>query len=138
MKIDHVLVNLASHDRRKILTYRLAMLTGSVLAALGVALGAFGAHGLRDVLNATQQDWWQTAFQYQMLHALGLIGLGASRLPDLKAPIVLLALGTMVFSGTLYVMALTDLRWLGMVTPVGGLMMIAGWLLVAWRLWWNR
>jgi uncharacterized membrane protein YgdD (TMEM256/DUF423 family) len=121
-----------------ILTYRLAMLTGSVLAALGVALGAFGAHGLRDVLNATQQGWWQTAFQYQMLHALGLIGLGASRLPDLKAPIVLLALGTMVFSGTLYVMALTDQHWLGMVTPVGGLMMIAGWLLVAWRLWWNR
>jgi uncharacterized membrane protein YgdD (TMEM256/DUF423 family) len=114
------------------------MLTGSVLAALGVALGAFGTHGLRDVLNATQQGWWQTAFQYQMLHALGLIGLGASRLRGLRTLIVLLALGTMVFSGTLYVMALTDLRWLGMVTPVGGLMMIAGWLLVAWRLWWNR
>ncbi len=97
-------------------------------------LGAFAAHGLKDALAPVALGWWQTAVQYQMWHAVGLIAL--STLPGrLGLPAVLIAAGTIVFSGSLYIMALTGLRWLGAVTPLGGLLMIAGWLLLALRSW---
>ena len=114
---------------------RSALLAGSLLAALGVGLGAFGAHGLRNMLGVTELAWWQTAVQYQMWHAIGLIGLGAGKLPRLGLPVGMLVLGTLIFSGTLYLMALTGMRWLGMVTPIGGVLMISGWLVLAWRAW---
>ena len=114
---------------------RFALLAGSLLAALGVGLGAFGAHGLQSLLTAGELAWWHTAVQYQLWHAMGLIGLGASRIARQTLPAVLLTLGTLVFSGTLYLLALTGLRWLGAITPIGGTLMIAGWLLVAWRAW---
>lgn len=113
---------------------RFALLAGSLLAALGVGLGAFGAHGLRHLLDTGALAWWQTAVQYQMWHALGLLALGAARLPRSGLPAALLAAGTVIFAGSLYAMALTGLRALGMVTPVGGTLMIAGWLLLAARL----
>lgn len=113
---------------------RFALLSGSLLAALGVSLGAFAAHGLRGSLGAVELAWWSTAVDYQMWHALGLIGLGASRDARLSVPAVFLASGTVVFAGSLYVMALTGARWLGMITPLGGVLMVAGWLLVAWRI----
>ncbi|MHB8353443.1 MAG: DUF423 domain-containing protein [Burkholderiales bacterium] len=112
-----------------------ALIIGSLLAALGIGLGAFGSHGLRHILEPVQLEWWHTAVQYQMWHALGLIGLGASRVARLTLPVTLLTLGTLIFSGTLYLLALTGLHWLGMITPIGGLLMIAGWLAVAWRAW---
>ncbi len=112
-----------------------ALIFGSLLAALGVGLGAFGAHGLRSILDSSQLEWWHTAVQYQMWHALGLIGLGASHLERLTLPVTLLTLGTLMFAGSLYLLALTGLHWLGMITPIGGLLMIAGWLTVAWRVW---
>lgn len=110
---------------------------GAGLAAAGVALGAFGAHALRDSLGAAALGWWQTAVQYQMWHAVALLAIAALPLRDraAPAPALLLALGTLVFSGSLYLMALTGWRWLGAVTPVGGAAMIAGWLLLAWRAW---
>lgn len=108
-------------------------LLGAVLAALGIALGAFGAHGLKAILSPEALGWWQTAVQYQMWNAVGLVALGASGLPRLRAGASLIGLGTMIFSGTLYLMALSGIRWLGAVTPIGGALMIAGWLLVAWR-----
>lgn len=113
---------------------RPAAIAGALLAAGGVALGAFGAHGLRAMLDAQALGWWQTAVQYQLFHAAGLIAIAA--LPGLRAgaPVALLAGGTLIFSGSLYLMALTGARWLGAVTPVGGLAMIAGWLLLAWRM----
>jgi uncharacterized membrane protein YgdD (TMEM256/DUF423 family) len=113
---------------------RFALIAGALLAALGVALGAFGAHGLRGLLTPEALGWWQTAVQYQLWHALGLLAIGAARLDGLRAAAALLLAGTLVFSGSLYAMALTDLRWLGAVTPVGGALMIGGWLLLAWRL----
>lgn len=112
---------------------RLILIAGSLLAGLGVALGAFGAHGLRNVLGPTELGWWNTAVQYQMWHATGLLALGAWRLPNTGAAAVLLVVGTLVFSGSLYVMALSGWRMLGMITPIGGTLMIAGWLLLAWR-----
>jgi uncharacterized membrane protein YgdD (TMEM256/DUF423 family) len=113
---------------------RLPLLAGALLAALGVMLGAFGAHGLRAALSAEALGWWQTGVQYQMWHAIGLVAIGAARLPGTRLPVWLLTLGTLVFAGSLYVMALTGISWLGMVTPVGGLLMIAGWLVLGWRL----
>lgn len=112
---------------------RFPLLTGALLAALGVAFGAFGAHALRSVLDPTARGWWQTAVQYQMWHALGLIGIGAARLPGNRLPAALLVVGTFIFCATLYLMALGAPRWLGAVTPVGGSLMIAGWLVLAWR-----
>lgn len=112
---------------------RRVLLAGALLAATGVALGAFGAHGLRAILSPQQLGWWNTAVQYQLWHALGLVALAALPVARKATPAALLALGTAAFSGSLYLMALTDLRWLGMVTPLGGTLMIAGWLLLAWR-----
>jgi len=113
---------------------KLAMLLGALLAALGVTLGAFGAHGLKAVLDAEKLGWWHTGVQYQMWHAIGLVAIGAAALPGTRGIAILLAIGVLLFSGSLYVMALTNLRWLGMVTPLGGLAMIGGWLWFAWKL----
>lgn len=106
---------------------------GALLAALGIALGAFGAHGLERMLEPRALGWWQTGVQYQMWNAIGLVALAA--LPRrLGLPALLIAGGTLIFAASLYAMALTDARWLGMVTPFGGVLMIAGWALAAWRL----
>lgn len=112
---------------------RPTLVAGALFAAVGVALGAFGAHGLRDTLDATGMGWWQTAVQYQMWHAIALVALSAVPARTGRATIWLLAVGIVFFSGSLYTMALTGWRWLGMVTPLGGVAMIAGWLLLAWR-----
>lgn len=113
---------------------RLPLLIGALLAALGVLFGAFGTHGLRAVLSPEALGWWQTGVQYQMWQALGLVAIGAARLPGTRLSVWLLALGTLIFSGSLYVMALTGARWLGMVTPVGGVLMIAGWVCLSLKL----
>ncbi|MDE1943099.1 MAG: DUF423 domain-containing protein [Betaproteobacteria bacterium] len=110
------------------------VLFGALLAATGVALGAFGAHGLRHVLSPAALEWWHTAVEYQMWHGLGLIGLGAVRAAGLKWAEALLGAGTVIFSGSLYLLAITGLHWLGMVTPLGGLLIILGWLTAAWQL----
>ena len=112
---------------------RFSFFAGAVLAGLGVALGAFAAHGLRAVLDENALAWWQTAVQYQMWHAIGLVALGAVRVPRSLLPTVLLTTGTVIFAGTLYAMALGGPRWLGAITPIGGSLMIAGWLMFAWR-----
>jgi uncharacterized membrane protein YgdD (TMEM256/DUF423 family) len=111
---------------------------GSLLAGLGVMLGAFGAHALENRLPADLLAVFETGVRYQMYHAVGLmiLAMAIHRWPDrrLVTPAWMLFAGTAVFSGTLVTLALTGLRWLGAVTPVGGVMLIAGWLLVAWRL----
>ena len=112
---------------------RAILVAGALLAASGIVLGAFGTHGLRGTLDARALDWWQTAVQYQMWQALGLLALGA--LPRrLGLAAAMIAGGAAVFSGSLYLLALTGTRWFGAVTPLGGLLMILGWLLAAWRL----
>jgi uncharacterized membrane protein YgdD (TMEM256/DUF423 family) len=112
---------------------RFALIAGALLAATGVALGAFGAHGLKTLLSSEALGWWQTAVQYQMWHAVGLIAIGAAPAARTRGPAWMLAAGTMVFSGSLYAMALGGPRWLGAATPIGGVLMIAGWAWLAWR-----
>jgi uncharacterized membrane protein YgdD (TMEM256/DUF423 family) len=111
------------------------LLTGAILAAIGVALGAFGAHGLRDTLSPAAMGWWQTGVQYQMWHAIALIALSAVPGGRLRLPAAMFAVGVLIFSGTLYAMALGGPHWLGAVTPVGGSLIILGWLLLAVQAW---
>jgi len=111
---------------------------GAVFAGLGVALGAFAAHGLRDRLAPELLATFETGVRYQMYHALGLLvlALAMARWPDraLLPAAVLLAVGTVVFSGSLQLLAVTGARWLGAITPIGGLCLIAGWGYAAWRI----
>ena len=110
---------------------------GAIAAALGVALGAFGAHALKGRLSADMLAVWQTAVQYHLWHALGLVAVGllAQQLPA-SGPIRLggwlMLAGIVLFSGSLYVLAASGVRWLGAVTPFGGACFIAGWLAVAY------
>ena len=106
---------------------------GAALAGLSVSLGAFGAHALKGRLGQAQLGWWQTGVQYQMWHALAVLALGLCGLRSARLSAWMLAGGGIVFSGTLYAMALGAPLWLGAVTPLGGLLMIGGWALLAWR-----
>jgi uncharacterized membrane protein YgdD (TMEM256/DUF423 family) len=113
---------------------RRAMLVGSIFAALPVAAGAFGAHTLRNTLSASQLVSYETAARYQMYHALAL--LLTAQLPQrspalLRAAGILFIAGIVLFSGSLYVLALTDRRWLGAITPIGGVAFLAGWACLA-------
>lgn len=92
----------------------------ALLGFLGVALGAFGAHALEGKLDARGQELWRTAVFYQLVHAVAM--LAAPSTSKLFGP------GVLVFSGTLYALALGGPRWLGAVTPIGGLLLLAGWL----------
>ena len=110
----------------------------AALAALSaVALGAFGAHGLKNQLNETDMAIYRTAVEYHMWHALGLgfIGLLTERYPGSRcltwAGGLMLA-GIAIFSGSLYLLSLSGPRWLGMITPIGGLSFMAAWALTAW------
>ena len=109
------------------------IVVGSVSGFLAVALGAFGAHGLQARLSPEGLDWWRTGVFYQLAHApvLVLLGLLALHARRVNAAGWALAVGSLVFSGTLYLMALGLPRWLGAVTPVGGLLLLAGWVLLA-------
>jgi len=110
-------------------------LAGAVSAFLAVAAGAFGAHALRARLPADLLAVFETAARYQMYHALALLGVAilAARWPGmpLRAAGWLFIGGTVVFSGSLYLLALSGTRWLGAITPVGGLLFLAGWIALA-------
>lgn len=103
-------------------------LYGAALGGLGVALGAFGAHALRESLPSGALATYETGVRYQMYHALALLALGAQP-SQRRAPAFLLA-GTVVFSGSLYALALGGPRALGAVAPVGGVLQLVGWGLV--------
>lgn len=110
------------------------MLAGAAYGFLGVALGAFGAHGLAEALEAREATAiWKTAVQYQMWHALGLLLLALLQQDDqpVAAAGTAFIIGTAIFSGTLYGIGLGGPRWLGAITPLGGLGLLAGWLLLA-------
>lgn len=118
---------------------RVFFAVGAVLAGLGVAAGAFGAHGLRARLEPEMLVVYETAVRYQMYHALALLAVGwaAGRWPGSGAALAgwLFVTGIVVFSGSLYVLALTGTRWLGAVTPLGGLAFLAGWVALARAAW---
>ncbi|MFL6583698.1 MAG: DUF423 domain-containing protein [Chthoniobacterales bacterium] len=100
---------------------------GASLCFLAVALGAFGAHALKGrlELNATAEIW-KTAVLYHFVHALAIFILGLHGGTS-RAPTWFFSSGILLFSGSLYLMALTNLRWLGAITPIGGLCFLAGW-----------
>lgn len=98
---------------------------GSVLMFLAVALGAFAAHGLKARLSPEMLQVFETAVRYQAYHALALLALGAARGPD-RAGWCFVA-GVVLFSGSLYALALSGVRWLGAITPLGGVLFLAGW-----------
>jgi uncharacterized membrane protein YgdD (TMEM256/DUF423 family) len=112
--------------------------SGALLGFLAVALGAFGAHGLQGHLTPEDLAIFETGVRYQMYHALALLvlALAIARWPErnLLPAAGLLIVGTVVFSGSLQLLAVTGARWLGAVTPVGGVCLIAGWAYAAWRL----
>jgi len=111
---------------------------GSIFAGLGVIFGAFGAHALKASLSPKMLDTFETGIRYQMYHGLGLLALAwaISRWPErrLVPAAWLLLAGTVVFSGSLYLLVLTGARWFGAITQFGGVALIAGWGLVFWRL----
>jgi uncharacterized membrane protein YgdD (TMEM256/DUF423 family) len=105
----------------------------ATLGFLGVALGAFGAHGLRERLAPGMLDVYKTGVLYHLLHAVALlaVALGAERLARPRAVAVLFTAGVVIFSGSLYALALTGIGTLGAITPIGGLLLMAGWVTLA-------
>ena len=108
---------------------------GALNAAFAVGAGAFAAHGLRDRLDARALEVFETAARYQMYHALAILlaGLLATRAAQTAGWIF--QAGIVLFSGSLYALALTGIMGLGAVTPLGGLAFIVGWLWLAWSAW---
>ena len=119
------------------MTQKVVLLTAAVLGGLSVSIGAFGAHALRATLEAGGRlDTFETAVKYQFYHTLALLAIGILMyyLPDKRLGYAALAMviGIVIFSGSLYVLCLTGVRWLGAVTPLGGLALIVGWGLLFW------
>ena len=110
---------------------------GSILAGTAVAAGAFGAHGLQGRVEPRLLEAFTTGARYQMFHALALFAVawGVVHWPNARLDLAgwMLAAGTVVFSGSLYLMTMTGARWLGAITPIGGLLLIAGWAVLAWK-----
>ena len=109
------------------------LITGSLFGALGVMIGAFGAHGLADLLEANNRlDTFETAVKYHMYHALALLltGILFFNIPakPLRLAGLFFTIGILIFSGSLYILCLTNISWLGAITPIGGLFLITGWL----------
>lgn len=106
---------------------------------VAVGAGAFGAHGLKRILSVEMLSVWQTAVIYQMVHALAMLALALAALRVgsgwLTTAGWTMAAGIVMFSGSLYALALTGLRWLGPVTPLGGAAFLLAWLMVAWGCW---
>lgn len=114
--------------------HKFFLLAGCLLMALSVAIGAFGAHGLKEVLQRTQRiETFETAVKYQFYHSLAILFLGILMFhfqnKFLNGSGFLFIAGIIIFSGSLYVLSLTGIKWLGAITPIGGLAFIAGWVL---------
>ncbi len=110
------------------------VIIAALLGASAVLAGAFGAHGLKAILTPAQLVTWKMASFYQLVHAVLLMALAASALIELKSfrwTSKVLLLGIVLFSGSLYLLLLTGIKFLAILTPVGGLLLVAGWLLLA-------
>ncbi len=108
-----------------------ALRIAGLMGFLAVALGAFGAHGLKAVfLENGQGHNWETAAHYHLVHAVVLLVL-ATRSTVARLPFLLFTAGIAIFSGSLYLLAITNVKWLGAITPIGGVCLIAGWLALA-------
>jgi len=114
------------------------LMVGATLAGVAVLLGAFGAHGLKSKVSPEDLAIFETGVRYQIYHALGLLiigGIGFHVSQDvIQLPAYLLLAGIFIFSGSLYILVLTNTRWLGAITPIGGISFVAGWFLLAYNL----
>ncbi len=115
---------------------KLFLVIGSIAMALSVAIGAFGAHGLEPRLTERMMKNYQTGVQYHMIHGIGLVAVGLAALKVASTGLLSGAgwsfiIGIVLFSGSLYAMALTGITKLGAITPIGGLAFIVGWVLLA-------
>ena len=114
-----------------------AVSVGGWLGFLAVALGAFGAHALRARLSAAQQGIYETAVLYHFIHSLALVAVGCvawlrpSAAPLCRSAGLCFGFGVLLFSGSLYLLAISGTRWLGAITPIGGLLFLAGWACLA-------
>lgn len=115
---------------------RLFLGVGALSAGLAVAAGAFGAHGLRAHVAPEMLAVFETGARYQMYHALALIAVawvaGRDAARSVRVAGVAFVVGTLLFSGSLYLLALTGIRWLGAITPLGGVAFLIGWGCLAW------
>ena len=113
------------------------IIIASLFAALAILFGAFGSHALKERLSAQSLEVYDIATRYLIFHALGifLISLLGFQLPkeSLETPVTMMIIGTSIFSGSLYLIAMLDFKKLGMVTPIGGLLLIVSWLLLAYN-----
>jgi uncharacterized membrane protein YgdD (TMEM256/DUF423 family) len=112
------------------------LVIGAVLGALAVAIGAFGAHGLKALVTADLLANFETGARYHMYHALAIVAVALVIARHPAAPLApvagwLFLAGIVIFSGSLYLMALTGMRWLGAITPIGGVLLIGGWVCLA-------
>jgi len=119
-----------------IMQARFFIATAAILMFIGVAAGAFGAHGLKQMLSTDMLAIWQTAVTYQMVHGLGMLALGIMLQQQdntlLRRAAWAMLIGVVIFSGSLYALALTGIRVLGAITPIGGLAFLTGWAMLAW------
>ncbi|MFY9150470.1 MAG: DUF423 domain-containing protein [Prolixibacteraceae bacterium] len=118
---------------------RKILLSGAVFMALGVLLGAFGAHALKTRLSPEMLLVYKTGVEYQFYHALGLllIGLIGSQIESkwINRSAILIGIGIILFSGSLYVLSLSEIKMIGAITPVGGVSFVAGWISLAVGIW---
>ena len=117
--------------------YKWLGITAASFGLTAVALGAFGAHMLKTIVTPERLATWQTAIDYQMFHTIALLLIlvlqhqtPSKRLSQIA---VCFVLGVVIFSGSLYALVLTNTPWLGAITPIGGVLMIAGWALLLWH-----
>ena len=118
---------------------RFFFVAGSFLAFFAVALGAFAAHGLKTRLTPDMFNIFEIGVRYHMYHALALLAVAwaSSSWPDSKAHLAGWAfiVGILIFSGSLYVLSASGIRWLGAITPLGGIAFLVGWILLIWAVW---
>lgn len=112
------------------------LLLASLSAMTGVGLGAFGAHGLKNVLSPELLTVYQTGVTYQMWHALGLMGISLVHQQSPESKLInwagwLMFIGIILFSGSLYLLVILNLKWIGIITPIGGVSFIMAWVLIA-------
>ena len=112
------------------------LLLASLSAMTGIGLGAFGAHGLKNVLSPELLTVYQTGVTYQMWHALGLMGISLIHQQSPESKLIywagwLMFMGIILFSGSLYLLVILNLKWIGIITPIGGVSFIMAWVLIA-------
>lgn len=121
---------------------KLFLIIGSIAMALAVGLGAFGAHSLKEMLTDEMLDIFETGVKYHFYHAIGLLVIAfvAQLIPDsslLQWSGWLMLAGIFIFSGSLYILSISGIRWMGAITPIGGLCFIVAWILLALASWQN-